>query len=36
MRGGGGLLAEIIKEVDTAGDQVGEAEVEIETKQWTA
>ena len=36
MRSGGGLLAEIVKEVDTARDQVGEAKVEIETKQRTA
>ena len=36
MRSGGGLLAEVVKEVDTARDQVGEAEVEIETKQRTA
>ena len=35
LRCGWRLLAEIIKEVDTTGDEVREAEVEVETKQRT-
>ena len=33
--GGGGLLPEVVEEVDTAGDEVRETEVEVQSEQRT-